>query len=137
MATIALRPSPGCTLPDAMTRLLRYTLVGAVATAVHYALLAWCVEAGGWPAWLASGFGAVVGAQIAYCGNRRYTFAFRGGVGASWLKFQLTAGIGALLGMLIVGGGVRLGWHYFAAQMAATLASLLLTFAINRAWAFR
>ena len=120
-----------------MKRLLRYTLVGAVATATHYALLALCVEAGAWPAWLASGFGAVVGAQVAYLGNRRYTFAFRGEFGASWLKFQSTALIGALMGMLIVGTGVHFGWHYLAAQVVATLASMLLTFSINRFWTFR
>lgn len=119
-----------------MTRLLKYTLVGAFATALHYGLLTLCVEVGGWPAWLASGFGAVVGAQVAYLGNRRFTFAFGGDVGSSWLKFQLTACLGALQGMLIVGGGVALGWHYLAAQAVATLASLLLTFTINRAWTF-
>lgn len=120
-----------------MKRLLRYTFVGAVATAVHYALLALCVERGGWPAWLASGFGAVVGAQVAYLGNRRFTFSYRGAFGASWLKFQSTAIVGAVLGMAIVGTGVRLGWHYLVAQVVATLASLLLTFAINRGWTFR
>lgn len=120
-----------------MTRLLRYTLVGAVSTAVHYALLALCVEVGGWPAWLATGFGAVAGAQLAYLGNRHYTFAYRGGVGASWFKFQVTALGGALLSMLIVALGVGLGWHYLAAQLAATLTNLGLTFAINRAWTFR
>jgi putative flippase GtrA len=120
-----------------MTRLLRYTLVGGFATAVHYVLLALCVEIGAWPAWLASGFGAVIGAQVAYFGNRRYTFAYGGAVGASWTKFQLTAVFGALLGMLVVGVAVRIGWHYLAAQMLATLVSLLLTFAINRLWTFR
>jgi putative flippase GtrA len=120
-----------------MKRLLRYTLVGAAATAVQYALLALCVEAGAWPAWLASGFGAVIGAQIGYLGNRRFTFAYRGGVGASWLKFQATAAVGALLGMLVVGIAVHLGWHYLAAQVAATLLVLLLTFVINRLWTFR
>ena len=120
-----------------MTRLLRYSLVGAIATTAHYALLVLCVEAGGWPAWLGSGFGAVVGAQVGYVGNRRFTFLYRGDVGASWLKFQSTALFGALLGMLIVGGGVRIGWHYMVAQVVATLTVLLLTFAINRAWTFR
>lgn len=120
-----------------MQKLFRYTLVGAVATATHYALLVLGVEAGGWPAWWASGFGAVVGAQVAYVGNRHYTFGYRGGVGASWIKFQSTALAGALLGMLIVGAAVRLGWHYLLGQVAATLASLLLTFAINRWWTFR
>ena len=120
-----------------MKRLLRYTLVGAIATAAQYALLALCVEAGAWPAWLASGFGAVIGAQVAYFGNRWFTFAYRGGFGASWLRFQTTAAFGALLGMLVVGIAVHFGWHYLAAQVAATLSMLLLTFAINRVWAFR
>jgi putative flippase GtrA len=117
-------------------RLLRYTLVGALATAVHYALLALCVEAGRWPAWLASGAGAVVGAQVAYFGNRRYTFGYRGSVGGSWLKFQLTALAGALQGMAVVAIAVAIGLHYLAAQVLATLTGLLATFAINRRWTF-
>jgi putative flippase GtrA len=120
-----------------MTRLLRYTLVGAVATGVHYALLALWVEIAGWPAWLGSGFGAAVGAQVAYLGNRQFTFGHVGRMGTSWRRFQVTALCGALLGMLIVGVAVGLGWHYLLAQLLATLTSLLLTYAINRAWTFR
>ena len=120
-----------------MKRLLRYTLVGAIATAAHYVLLALCVETGAWPAWLASGFGAVIGAQVAYVGNRSFTFAYAGAFGASWLKFQATAAFGALLGMLIVGVAVHSGWHYLVAQAAATVVVLLLTFAVNRVWSFR
>ncbi len=120
-----------------MKQLFRYTVVGAVATATHYALLVLGVEVGGWPAWWASGFGAVVGAQVAYVGNRRYTFDFRGGIAGSWVRFQSTALAGAVLGMLIVGGAVRLGLHYLIGQVAATLAGLLLTFTINRLWSFR
>jgi putative flippase GtrA len=119
-----------------MTRLLRYTLVGGLATAVHYALLALCVEAFGWPAWLGSGAGAVVGAQLGYVGNRRFTFGYRGGLGASWLRFQITAAIGALQGMIVVWIGVEFGLHYLVAQALATLTGLLLTFAINRRWTF-
>lgn len=118
-------------------QLYRYTVVGAVATATHYALLVLGVEAADWPAWWASGFGAVVGAQVAYIGNRRYTFDYRGAIRGSWLRFQTTALAGAVLGMLIVGGAVRLGLHYLIGQVAATLASLLLTFTINRLWSFR
>jgi putative flippase GtrA len=120
-----------------MRRLLRYTVVGAVATAAHYLLLVICVEAFAWPAWLASGAGAVLGAQVAYLGNRRFTFAYRGGYGASWSRFQLTAIAGALQGMALVGAAVAFGMHYLAAQVLATLAGLALTFAINRAWTFR
>jgi putative flippase GtrA len=115
----------------------RYTLVGVFATAAHYLTLVGCVEAASWPAWLGSGIGAAVGAQVAYAGNRWFTFAHRGHIGASWPRFMLTALIGALLGMAIVACGVRLGVHYLIAQVLATLTSLVLTFAINRAWTFR
>ena len=120
-----------------MTRFIRYTAVGVIATALHYLLLVLCVERFGWPAYLASGFGAVAGAQVAYAGNRWFTFAHRGEVSASWPRFQATAVIGALLGMAVVALGVRRGVHYLIAQVTATLTSLVLTFAINRAWTFR
>ncbi|MEP7056507.1 MAG: GtrA family protein [Caldimonas sp.] len=120
-----------------MPRFFRYGVVGAFATAVHYLVLVLCVEAIGWPAWLASGLGAVIGAQVAYLGNRRYTFAHRGAIGESWLKFQSTALFAALLGMAVVAVGVRIGLHYVLAQIVATGLNLLVTSAINRSWAFR
>jgi len=39
--------------------------------------------------------------------------------------------------MAVVAGAVHLGLHYVLAQMVATAASLLLTFAVNRRWTFR
>lgn len=120
-----------------MRHFIRYTAVGGFATALHYLLLVLCVEYGGWPAFAASGFGAVVGAQVAYAGNRWFTFAHHGAMSASWPRFQATALIGALLGMAIVALGVRLGVHYLIAQVLATLTSLVLTFGINRVWTFR
>ena len=120
-----------------MERFVRYTVVGAFATLVHYAVLIASVELLHWPAWLAAGAGAVVGAQIAFVGNRWFTFAHRGDIAPAWARFQGTAFAGAMLAMAIVGGGVRAGLHYLAAQVLATLASLVLTFAINRAWTFR
>ena len=120
-----------------MQHFVRYTLVGAIATAAHYALLAIAVELGHWPAFIASGFGAVVGAQVAFFGNRWFTFGHAGELAPAWLKFQGTALFGAVVGMVVVGTGVRLGVHYLIAQMIATGLSLVLTFAINRAWTFR
>ena len=119
-----------------MRHFIRYTAVGVIATAVHYAVLGFSVELAGWPAWVGSGVGAVVGAQVAYAGNRWFTFAHRGDVGSSWPRFQATAVLGALLGMAVVALGVQLGAHYLLAQAGATLLSLLLTFAINRVWTF-
>lgn len=120
-----------------LARIGRYTLVGAAATALHYALLALLVEAFGWAAWLASGAGAVAGAQLAFFGNRRFTFAHDGTKGAAWLRFQGTAALGALIGMAVVAWGVHAGWHYLSAQVVATLTSLFVTFAVNRHWTFK
>jgi putative flippase GtrA len=108
-----------------------------LATALHYLVLVGCVEGLGWPAFVGSGVGAVLGAQFAYLGNRRFTFGHAGSVSASWPRFQVTALAGALLGMLIVGLGVRVGAHYLLAQALATATGLVMTFAINRAWTFR
>jgi putative flippase GtrA len=120
----------------ALPRFLRYTAVGAIATAVHYLVLVLCVEGGQWPAYLGSGFGAVVGAQVAYAGNRWFTFAHRGDIGGSWLRFQGTALLGGAFGMVVVALAVRSGWHYVLAQMLATVLALVLTFLVNRRWTF-
>ncbi|MDE2145504.1 MAG: GtrA family protein [Burkholderiales bacterium] len=114
----------------------RYLGVGLVATAAHWALLALLVEVAHVPAWLASGAGAVLGAQLAFFGNRHYTFAHRGDWAPAWWRFMGTATLGALLGMAIVGAGVALGLYYLLAQALATGAGVLLTFAINRGWTF-
>ena len=121
----------------ALLQLMRYAAVGGVATLVHYLLLVLCVEFNAWPAWLASGLGGVAGAQIAYYGNRRFTFAHQGALGASWSRFQATAMLGAVTGMGVVALAVSIGLHYLLAQMLATLLTLLLTFGINRRWTFQ
>ncbi len=117
-------------------RLWRYALVGALATAAHYALLSLGVERLGWPAWLGSGAGALLGAQLAFWGNRRYTFNHRGPWPAAWWRFHVSAGLSALLGMALVGLGVVAGLHYLLAQALATLAGLVMGFVLNRRWSF-
>lgn len=114
----------------------RYAFVGALATASHWALLALLVEERWAPAWLGSGAGALLGAQVAFAGNRWFTFEHRGPLAAAWWRFMGTALAGGLLGMAIVAGGVALGAHYLLAQAVATGTAMLLTFAINRHWTF-
>lgn len=114
----------------------RYALVGAGATAAHYALLIALAELLHWPAWLASGLGAAFGAQIAYAGNRWLTFAHRGPHRVAWPRFQLTAALGAAVGMALVAAAQWLGLHYLFGQLLATVLVMLLTFAINRRWSF-
>lgn len=115
---------------------LRYLAVGAVATAAHYLLLAWLVERGHWPAPLAAAAGAVLGAQLAFVGNRRFTFGHAGPWLPAWWRFQLTALLGAATSAGVVALGTRLGLHYLPAQAAATLLAMLLTYAVNKRWSF-
>ena len=115
---------------------LRYTAVGAVATAAHYAWLWGAVEWAHWPPPWAAGSGAVLGAQLGFVGNRWFTFAHGGAWWPAWWRFQATALLGATLSAAVVALGVRLGLHYLLAQMAATLLALGLTYAINRRWTF-
>jgi putative flippase GtrA len=119
-----------------MRQLLRYASVGAAATVLHWSLLVLAVELLGWPAWVGSGVGAVAGAQLAYAGNRRYTFASDHSA-AAWLRFQGTALLGGAWGMGVVAVAVALGLHYLLAQALATGSALLLTFVVNRLWTFK
>ena len=118
------------------TALLRYGTVGVAATAAHWMLLALLVEAFGVRAWIGSGAGAVLGAQVAFFGNRRYTFDHAGAWLPAWWRFMGTAALGAAVGMGVVAAGVALGLHYLLAQALATGIVMLLTFAINRHWTF-
>ncbi len=114
----------------------RYLAVGVAATASHWGLLALLVERAGMAAWLASGAGAVLGAQVAFFGNRRFTFDHRGALAPAWWRFMGTALLGGVLGMAVVAAGVALGLHYLLAQAIATGLSVLMTFAVNRSWTF-
>jgi putative flippase GtrA len=118
------------------SRFIRYASVGAVATAVHYALLVGLVESGLLAAPLAAALGAWVGAQVAYAGNARFTFEGAPVTLRSWWRFQITAAIGAAISYSLVAAGVRLGLHYLLAQAAATLLAMLVTYEINRRWSF-
>jgi len=117
--------------------LWRYGAVGVAATLSHYAVLVAGVELAHWEAWAASGVGAVVGAQVAYAGNRWFTFGHDGTLGDSWGKFQLIALVGTGLGMAVVKALVGLNLHYLLAQGAATVLVMLLTYQLNRVWTFR
>lgn len=119
-----------------MRRFLRYAGVGAVATAVHYALLVGAVEAALLPPWWAAALGAWVGAQVAFAGNAFITFAGVPVTFLAWLRFQIVAVLGALISFGIVKVGVGAGLHYLIAQAIATLVSLFVTYEVNRRWSF-
>lgn len=116
--------------------LLRYAGVGGLATAAHWVLLVALVEWAEVAPWLGSGCGALLGAQVAFVGNRSFTFGHAGPWCPAWWRFMGTAMLGGGVGMAIVAAGVALGLHYLLAQAVATAAGLALTFAVNRVWTF-
>ena len=118
------------------SRFFKYAVVGAVATAVHYAILVGLVEAGVLAPQRAAALGAWVGAQVAFAGNAAFTFRPAGASIGGWLRFQATAVIGAVLSFALVAFGVRVGLHYLLAQIIATVINLVVTFEINRRWSF-
>ena len=108
-------------------RFLRYASVGALATAVHYSVLVGLVEGGGLAPRFAAAIGAWLGAQVAFVGNAWFTFGGAQMNLRSWVRFQVTAVIGATISFAIVAAGVGLGLHYLIAQAVATLLTLFVT----------
>lgn len=121
-----------------MNGLSRYATVGLVATVCHYAALLLLVEAFFLSPGLSAFAGSVLGAFVAYAGNRRFTFTQTDAPHASALpRFGAIAALGALVNALIVGGGAALGAHYLLMQMLATALVMVATYHLNRAWTFR
>ena len=118
------------------SRFIRYVAVGGGATASHYLLLVMLVEWANWPAPAAALAGAMLGAQVAFFGNRRFTFDHQGPMLSAWWRFQATAVLGGLVSASCVAIGQRIGLHYLLAQAVGTVVALLLTYAINRHWSF-
>jgi len=115
----------------------RYTLIGGFATVGHYAILIALVEALRVPPSIAAASGAVCGALIAYAGNRRFTFPGNHRHRKALPRFLLVAALGAALnGGIVWAGTTILAWHYLAAQVAATLLALVITYSYNRSWTF-
>jgi putative flippase GtrA len=117
-------------------RLGRYAGVGILAVAIHLGVLGLLVEFFGVPPGWGSAAGAVVGAQVAFFGNRRYTFGHLGPMWPAWWRFQATAGAGGTLGACLVALTTGLGLHWLPAQGLATAVVLFLTFTVNLRWSF-
>lgn len=116
---------------------VRYSLTGSLATGAHYVVLLALVEGLDLVPWLSAAIGAACGALIAYAGNRQLTFRSRRRHASALPRFLLVAGLGAALsGTMVWVGTGAFGWHYLAAQLAATFLVLLIGYHLNRAWSF-
>lgn len=116
----------------------KFSLLGLIGTAAHYAVLIATVEVAGMSAVVSSTLGFCVGAVVNYELARRYVFGEdRRTLDSAW-KFGAVALAGLFLnGALMHLMNVRLGIHYLLAQIAATGAVLLWNFSANKWWSFK
>jgi putative flippase GtrA len=116
---------------------LTFALIGAVGTAVHYAMLVALIEAWGVNATLATTVGFACGAAVNYTLNRRFTFASERSHQAALPQFLAVAALGAALNYAVF--EALTDWpsvHYLVAQAIATGLVLVWNFVANRYWTF-
>jgi putative flippase GtrA len=120
-----------------LERLVRFGLVGAVATGIQYLILVVLVrEAGMWPA-AASAIGFVVSASGNYLLNYHFTFRSQRRHAPAAAKFVTLAAVGLLINFMLMQVLVAAGWHYLLAQVCATGVVFLWNFVGNSLWTFR
>jgi putative flippase GtrA len=121
-----------------ITQFLRFAGVGAIGTAVQYAILTVLVELAGIQPTLASGIGFVGGAFTNYYLNYRFTFQSerRHWYAAPRFFTIAAAGLGLNTLFMTIGTGF-LGLHYLIAQCGSTAIVLLWNFSASKLWVFR
>lgn len=119
------------------TAAIRYSLVGMMATSVHYGVLIVLVEQLGQPPTLATCWGALTGALVAYTGNRAYTFSSNASTLITLPRFLAVAAAGMAINTTVVWSLTAIAnIYYLIAQPVATLTALAATFLLNHWWTF-
>jgi putative flippase GtrA len=121
---------------DVPGKLLRFGLVGGVATGIQYVILVVLVHEGVWPA-VASAIGFVVSAFGNYLLNYHFTFRSRESHGPAATKFVMLAGGGLVINFVLMHVLVGAGWYYLLAQVLVTAVVFLWNFVGNSLWTFR
>ncbi len=116
---------------------LKFAAVGAVATAVQYAVLIALKELAGINPVLGTALGFCVGAVVSYALNRHFTFEHRPAFGAGLAKFFLAVGVGFFLNVGIVWVLTQQHVWYLWAAMVATAITLFWNFFSTRMLVFR
>ena len=119
-------------------QLIRFTLVGGIGTAAHYAVLILLVSGLLIHPVIGSTAGFLVGMVVNYLLNRHFTFASQRSHREAFWRF----GTVALAGMIINTAmmtllTVSLEYHYLLAQVLATILTLSWNFFGSRYWVFK
>ncbi len=119
-------------------QLIRFTLVGGIGTAAHYAVLILLVSGLGINPVIGSTAGFLVGMIVNYSLNRRFTFASQRSHGQAFWRFGTVAFIGIVINTTIMTLlTLDLTFHYLVAQVIATILTLLWNFLGSRYWVFK
>lgn len=116
-------------------QLALYAMIGVLATAVHYALMAIMLNVG-WLPVQASTAGAFFGAVVAYFANRKWTFETDHST-RRMMRFMAVAALGLLMnatGLLVI--HQWLIQSIIGAQLLTTALVFMATFLINLKWSF-
>jgi putative flippase GtrA len=119
-------------------RFIRFSGVGVIGTAAHYAVLVLLVQLLSADAVVASSVGAIAGAITNYYLNYHFTFQSNKSHREAMSKFFVVA----LIAFLANAGLMLLFTHtlnlyYLAAQILTTVIVLLITFIGNHFWSFK
>jgi putative flippase GtrA len=94
---------PTAAAPGALAReMLRFALIGVLATGIHYSILFGLVHGADVEPIVATTVGYGVSLVISYVLNRRFTFHVASPVAASFAKFAVIYGVGLVLNGWIV-----------------------------------
>jgi putative flippase GtrA len=117
-------------------RIVRYLVVGGIATAIQYAILVFLVRGFGMAPTAASSIGFVLSAVVNYLLNYRFTFQSDRPHGPAAAKFGVLAATGLLLNAVVMRLMTRAGVHYLIAQICATGVVLFWGYIGNSLWTF-
>jgi len=114
---------------------IRFLVVGVSNTAITLLAYAGAIHVG--VRYLPAGAVAYsLGGVNGFVLNRRWTFSHTGRIARSAVRYAAVTAIGVFLNLVLLRSAVALGVPRAAGEVAAVAPVTLLTFALNRAWAF-
>jgi putative flippase GtrA len=119
------------------SQFLRFAIVGASGTAVHFAILIALVEGWGINPVAATTIGFIIAATLGYVLHHYFTFRASQRLGRGIAGYYATVTVGLILNALVV--AALINWHmpYILAQVAGSGVTLLWNFAFSRTFVFR
>jgi putative flippase GtrA len=114
---------------------VRFLIVGAANTAITLLAYAGAIHAG--VRYLPAGAGAyLLGGANGFVLNRSWTFSHHGRVAQAAVRYAAVTAVGVCLNLALLRVAIAIGVPRAAGEVAAVAPVTLLTFALNRAWAF-